>query len=551
MIDSTASTVSSATTIRANNRPRSQPPEPGGAPLHRSRPAGRPRLVTGALAALLVLAVVLRLDPVLFHPSIAWYDEIFQAIEQAHRLVYGTGLVPWEFQLDMRSWLLPGVIAGLMELAGLFGNGPDYYLPVIYVAFGLLAAAPVLCCFLWCRRWFSEVESLAAAAAVAVAPELVFFGARTLTGVIAGHVFVIALYVLAPGYRVTSRRRLFVGGLLLGLTFYLRIQLAPGLAVAALWGRPRTLRQRLPAILAGVALILTLAGSFDWVTLGSPFASIWRNVLFNLLDGASKNWGTAPWYRYLRDFLGMWALAAAPLVVLVMYGARRMAPLLAVALTIIAAHSLIPHKEYRFIYPALLIVMIVAGVGLAQLIRGGRQLLIARGLPSRAAGVMSTLLALGLWVGMSAYVWEGAALAHWRNFRHDHLLAAEFVEHLPTPPCGVGLYASSGRALWARFGGYTYFQRAAPIYWPVGRSALAATAPGFNVLIYAKQPPPPALGYTGLRCFGRICVMRRAGGCAAIPMAPLRIPPKLQRFAAKAGLAEAAASAAHAAGRNR
>ena len=62
-----------------------------------------------------MLAIGLRLIPIIFVPSMVWADEIFQTSEQAHRLVYGSGLVPWEFQLGMRSWLLPGVIAALME----------------------------------------------------------------------------------------------------------------------------------------------------------------------------------------------------------------------------------------------------------------------------------------------------------------------------------------------------------------------------------------------------------------------------------------------------
>jgi len=89
------------------------------------------------LAIVVVLAIALRLEPILIEPSAVWGDEIFQTTEPAHRLVYGSGLVPWEFQLGVRSWLLPGVIAGLMELSRLAGDGPDYYLPLIAITLGL------------------------------------------------------------------------------------------------------------------------------------------------------------------------------------------------------------------------------------------------------------------------------------------------------------------------------------------------------------------------------------------------------------------------------
>jgi hypothetical protein len=75
------------------------------------------------LAILVVLAILLRLEPILIEPSAVWPDEIFQTTEPAHRLVYGSGLVALEFQLGVRSWLLPGIVAARMELSRLVGNG--------------------------------------------------------------------------------------------------------------------------------------------------------------------------------------------------------------------------------------------------------------------------------------------------------------------------------------------------------------------------------------------------------------------------------------------
>jgi GPI mannosyltransferase 3 len=133
------------------------------------------------LAVVVALAIVLRLEPILVEPSAVYPDEIFQTIEPAHLLVFGSGLVAWEFQLGMRSWLLPGAIAGLMELSRIAGSGPDYYLPLIAVAFAALAAAPVVCCFLWCRLRLGVPGALLAGMVVAVAAEPVYFGARTLS----------------------------------------------------------------------------------------------------------------------------------------------------------------------------------------------------------------------------------------------------------------------------------------------------------------------------------------------------------------------------------
>src|SRR5229473_5372112 len=102
-------------------------------------------LAAGGLLCLIVLGVLLRLVSTVFVPSINWGDEIFQTVEPAHRLVFGYGLVPWEFELGMRSWLLPGIVAGLIEIIRPIGDAPLYYQTAVATAFALLASAPVLC----------------------------------------------------------------------------------------------------------------------------------------------------------------------------------------------------------------------------------------------------------------------------------------------------------------------------------------------------------------------------------------------------------------------
>src|SRR4051812_12748598 len=40
--------------------------------------------------------------------GIYWPDEIYQSLEPAHRLVFGYGIVAWEFVEGARNWALPG-----------------------------------------------------------------------------------------------------------------------------------------------------------------------------------------------------------------------------------------------------------------------------------------------------------------------------------------------------------------------------------------------------------------------------------------------------------
>jgi hypothetical protein len=62
--------------------------------------------------------------------GIVWPDEIYQSLEQAHRLVFGYGFVPWEFQDGARSWLFPGTLAAVLEVGKWVGAG-DGRAPVL------------------------------------------------------------------------------------------------------------------------------------------------------------------------------------------------------------------------------------------------------------------------------------------------------------------------------------------------------------------------------------------------------------------------------------
>jgi hypothetical protein len=472
------------------------------------------------LVGLVLLAIGLRLMPVVFVPSINWEDEIFQATEPAHRLVFGYGIVPWEFQLGMRSWLLPGVIAALMQAARIAGDGPAYYLPVIATAFALLATAPVICCFLWARRWYGVVPALAGAAAVAVAPELVYFGARALTEVVAAHILVIACWLLDPGYRPTSRRRLVTAGMLLGLVCLLRIHLAPAVAIIALWSVWRERRAQIPPLLVGALLATGCSAVLDWTTLGYPLASIWRNLLYNVVYGVNAEFGTSPWHYYAFGEVRVWAL---PLLfaAIAVFGARRLPALLVAAIVIVAVHSGIAHKEYRFIYPASVLLMTVAGIGIAHGIDWGARRLGGRGVSLEAALATSTALILGYWAIMAFHIWTGDAFVQLRHRLHDRLMASSFAAQI-ADTCALGLYGAEG-ADWGHYGGYTWLHRRLPMYWPKDQTELAAAVPAFDTLLYTAAPPSE-LGFKPLQCFGEVCVARRSGSCRPQPMAAMPFP---------------------------
>jgi GPI mannosyltransferase 3 len=495
------------------------------------------RLTAAGVALLILLAAGLRLIPTVLVPSLNWGDEIFQSTEQAHRLVYGYGLVPWEFQLGMRSWLLPGFVATLIEAARLIGDGPDVYLPVIAGVFGLFASAPAVCCFLWARRWYSLPAAFTGAALVAIAPELVYFGARVFTETVAAHLLVIACFLLRPADAAPSRRHLFAAGVLLGFVCLLRIHLAPAVLLVALWAYPSLWRGRVPALVMGGLLAAAFGAVLDWTTLGYPFASLWRNVLFNIVEGVSAGFGTEPWNYYFSGEAGLWGTAGLFMLLAAGLGARRLPLLLAAAIVIVAVHSGLAHKEYRFIYPAAVLVTVLAGLGIAQLTEWAAAWLMRQGIKQPIAAVICALLLAGYSGALMLRVWNGETMVELRLRVHDNLLAAAYVGHMPAL-CGLGMYGAEGRD-WVMYGGYTHLHQPVPIYWPADGAELAAAAPAFDTLLLYAAPPPSELGFETIACFGKTCVAQRTGPCAVQPMSPTPFPEAIRSLESRSARLEA------------
>jgi len=497
-----------------------------------TRPIGavNPALIAGALVY--VAAFALRLLPVFLFPAIDYPDEIFQAIEPAHRLVYGTGLVPWEFVYGTRSWVLPGFIAGVMKAARLFGDGPAIYMPVIGMVFAALGAASALCAYLWGRRLYGLWGGIIAGTLTACWIDAVYFGPRPLSEAVAAHLLVIGLYLAAPGYAVQGRARLALAGLVLGVAALLRIQLAPAVAFFVLWDwrdAPPPVR-RLAPLIAGGAVAVMLFGAIDAATWGWPGESLWRNVLINLWYGASARFGVASWNYYLEAILVYWGAATAIVLVLARLGALRLPPLAVLALIILVAHSAVGHKEFRFIYPALLLTVISAGLGLAQIVDWIADGSVLRGMPERAALRAAAVPVVVLAVLTSAALAASPAYQEQWTRDADVVRADRIIAALPNV-CGIELYGVS----WYISGGYSLMHQDAPLYWIDDAAGFTAHREAFNTVLTARSLPANS-GFTTTRCIHDVCVAQRTGPCAPLQMAAPRPP---------AGLADKIAPLVH------
>ncbi|MGQ3354911.1 MAG: hypothetical protein ACT6XY_02450 [Phreatobacter sp.] len=482
-----------------------------------------------AALAVFVVAFALRLGAGLLAPGMHHPDEIFQSLEQAHRIVFGYGFVPWEFEHAIRSWILPGFLAGLMRASLVLGDGPHVYLPVIQAFLAALGAAAVTCIFLWAARIAGTGPALFGAAVAVLAPELVYFSSRALTEVVAGHLLVIALYLAFPGVEEDSggRARLAVAGLLFGLAVAIRLQTAPAVALTAAYALWRLPLARALWIALGGAAAVAFAGILDWWTWGAPFLSYAQNLRYNIGHGVAAHFGVEPWYQYPALLAVTFGAALGLLLPLAVLGARAKPLLAALVVAVFVAHQPIGHKELRFLYPMMLLVEALAAIGLARAVAW----LVERAppglfpwVPARArwwsaAGLM--VLALVLVGRMANFILIPDQGLAWLRHR-DIVQSALHVSRL-TGVCGIGSYDVA----WVWSGGYVHMHQPVPFHATTSLAEYREAAPAFNTILYPRGQEE-ALGIVGGVCFGARCVAQRPGTCSERPLAALpQQPPQI------------------------
>ncbi|MGH9581007.1 MAG: hypothetical protein ACRD2R_08435, partial [Terriglobales bacterium] len=362
----------------------------------------------------------------------------------------------------------------------------------------LFSLVAVFFSFLWARRIAGERAGLAAAVAAAVWFELVYFAPKAFTEVLAAHLLLPGLYFAC--FAAGRRPEWFRAGVWLGLALALRIHLAPAVGFATIYLCRRRWRDRWLPLAAGLLLPLLLFGLVDAFTWSYPFQSLWKNLWVNLVLAKSEQFGVAPWYRYATLLLGIWTWAAVPVLFLAAIGARRI-PLLAwVAVIIVASHSAIGHKEYRFLYPILPLVCTLAGVGLAELaeLAGSRWRRAALVLLLFAWTLTSALLAV-----RAAPLWEkyGGNLRAFSELSHTDSL------------CGVAL----ANLTWSEAPGYTYLHRDVPIFLIERPQDVETRASQFNFVLTPRDKPLWPQGFDALWCWRGACLLRRPGGCQPAP----------------------------------
>lgn len=462
-----------------------------------------------AITAVVLAALVLRWRA--FSPfDISHADELMQYLEQARRLATGQGIVPWEYRYGARNggiaqilsvpWLLgerfaPGTLGAMLLARWSFVLLTLLALPAAWKLGALTGRAQALIALLVAAVWY----------------ESVLFSTLLLSEVLATGLIACALPLLLADERRAGALRW--AGLLLGLGVVVRLQFAPFAAVVALL----TLRTDWKAwgqlVLGGLGAAV-IGGLSDLAMGRWPFEWVWVNFSYNIGESRAARFGENGPFDYLT-WLAVHLGPGAPLILAAALAVpARYRPVLWALAANIVFHSLITHKEYRFIWLSTFLLLVMAAIGSVGLLE---RLRAARG--TKVGPAQLVLLGAG-WIVLSvtAEQMSGGAGA----MRGGGPIPRVVQDHVRAgSACGIALPDQ-----WRAHLVPALLPRQAPLYIaPEGVVArgerlprdLAAAA---NTLVFEDRPVG-AGDYVQVKCESngpvKACLYVRQGACTPAP----------------------------------
>ncbi len=299
------------------------------------------------LVAFVLRAAVALSGDFLLHP-----DELMQYLEPAHDLVFGNGLIFWEHYYGARSWIMPGLIAGVLWLCALIGlDLPQYYIAVVKLFFCAVSLAIPLGMYLFCRRQWSESSARLALILGVFWYELVVFAHKPMTEFVATALLCVLLATMPRHAPSRAWREWAVAGALGTVIMAVRFQYAPLIGMILLVGLYRAHARGRLAMIGGGAVVVCAVGALETWTWGMPFHSYWFNAMFNLWFDKFRVDDSSPelilWWL-LHASCGLFAVAVGGLI----RNVRRRGFMFVLLALVMIPHMLSAHREYRYVFAA-------------------------------------------------------------------------------------------------------------------------------------------------------------------------------------------------------
>ena len=478
--------------------------------FHPQMPEGR---IWKYFIPVLILAFVVRAALALYTDSILHVDEIFQYLEQGHRLAFGNGVVPWEHFYGVRPLMLPYLIAGTLLLCDVPGLGqPFWYIGAVKLLFCAISLLIPAGMYFFARRHFGETAGRISLLAGAFWYELAGFAHKPLPELVTTALLLLVLAIVIRPMR--DKREIWLAVFLLVMVTALRIQYAP--VAFILLGLVFFLTKKKTLFALAVTVFVVAVGVFDAVTWDGGFFHSYINYLRYHQAWQGLDVAHHPFYQHL-----VWlALASMGLVllglVLSLVDVRRYGFLLGLVLVTLLVHSVPDHKEYRYVF---FVIPLILMIGADVLARVATRISTPRWLLGSVA-VIFAMVSLGGVLEVFPYQsriyvpffghpgWKVGFVRQRPFFQASHVEAYRYLAEAP----GVAGVWQVDRD-YVNMPSYYYLHRKVPLYNSQAGAEMVnvdqATLQASVSHLVVQQDIEPLSGYTLDRKFGNTRIYRR------------------------------------------
>lgn len=307
---------------------------------------------------IICMVIVVYLLTAIFSTGYHHPDEHFQLIEFAGlKLGWNAATdLAWEYEAKIRPALQPAIACGVIGALRCVGMDNPYSQAL---ALRLLSAILALCsigCFI---KSFAHATNGKHRIAYVLLSFLLWFlpaiNVRFSSEAWAGSFFLLALSFIYGEKRQTMKSCLFAG-VMLGASFECRFQMALaiiGVLGWIVWIGKWNGRQWM-SLLAGGLLAVACGVMIDCWFYGAFVFTPFHYFQVNILQDVASSFGVSPWSFYVLQILERptWIIGTGILLSIVnalLYKWKN--PVVWYLIPFVLVHSIIPHKELRFLFP--------------------------------------------------------------------------------------------------------------------------------------------------------------------------------------------------------
>lgn len=303
-------------------------------------------------------------------------DEHFQILEFAN---YKRGLtpaseLPWEFNEKIRPALQPSLALGAVTFLGWMGIESPFTQVLIlrlltaFLSWFVISKLALLLVDQFKNEW-SRKLFIGLAVLLWFVP---FISVRFSSENYASITFWAAIFFVLDFYKHVPRQsnyKLILAGVLLGLSFFFRFQMAFAMAGLGLWllfVQKAKWKNILVLVFPALMVMLICVGIDTWFyeeTVFTPFNYFYQNIVEN----RAAEFGETPWWDYFKLFIEK-AIPPFSLVFLILFfvgGYRNKSSVfLWVFVPFLLGHMAVGHKELRFLFPMVFAFIFLVSLGI-------------------------------------------------------------------------------------------------------------------------------------------------------------------------------------------